>query len=89
MKPPWSSWSCHLLMAHSGEPGTVQCAEYVERNIRLYQPCGHRVLRRGFAAHCSRGGWSDGLPDVGWLVGSKTCLNRSGESKEAVAFCVS
>ncbi|KAF9489909.1 proteasome component Pre1 [Pleurotus eryngii] len=27
----------HLLMAHSGEPGdTLQFAEYVERNIRLY-----------------------------------------------------
>ncbi|PSS34168.1 hypothetical protein PHLCEN_2v1785 [Hermanssonia centrifuga] len=30
--------SPHLLMAYSGEPGdTVQFAEYVERNIRLYQ----------------------------------------------------
>ncbi|KAF8635548.1 hypothetical protein AX15_000201 [Amanita polypyramis BW_CC] len=30
--------SPHLLMSHSGEPGdTVQFAEYIERNIRLYQ----------------------------------------------------
>ncbi|KAM6501037.1 Nucleophile aminohydrolase [Amanita muscaria] len=30
--------SPHLLMAYSGEPGdTLQFAEYVERNIRLYQ----------------------------------------------------
>ncbi|KAI0340303.1 N-terminal nucleophile aminohydrolase [Trametopsis cervina] len=28
----------HLLMAYSGEPGdTVQFAEYIERNIRLYE----------------------------------------------------
>ncbi|PFH53493.1 hypothetical protein AMATHDRAFT_137272 [Amanita thiersii Skay4041] len=30
--------SPHLLMSYSGEPGdTIQFAEYVERNIRLYQ----------------------------------------------------
>ncbi|KAF8352143.1 nucleophile aminohydrolase [Amanita rubescens] len=30
--------SPHLLMSHSGEPGdTVHFAEYIERNIRLYQ----------------------------------------------------
>jgi len=30
--------SPHLLMAYSGEPGdTVQFAEFIERNIRLYQ----------------------------------------------------
>ncbi|KAF5323091.1 hypothetical protein D9611_009379 [Ephemerocybe angulata] len=41
----------HLLMAYSGEPGdTVQFAEYVERNIRLYQIRNTYSLRPSAAA---------------------------------------
>ncbi|KIP09768.1 hypothetical protein PHLGIDRAFT_18526 [Phlebiopsis gigantea 11061_1 CR5-6] len=41
----------HLLMAYSGEPGdTVQFAEYVERNIRLYQIRNSLPLRPPSAA---------------------------------------
>ncbi|KAJ7621627.1 20S proteasome subunit [Mycena polygramma] len=43
--------SPHLLMAYSGEPGdTVQFAEYVERNIRLYQIRNLYALRPAAAA---------------------------------------
>jgi len=43
--------SSHLLMAYSGEPGdTVQFAEYVERNIRLYQIRNLYPLRPSAAA---------------------------------------
>ncbi|KAG2347040.1 N-terminal nucleophile aminohydrolase [Suillus weaverae] len=43
--------SPHLLMAYSGEPGdTVQFAEYVERNIRLYQIRNLYPLRPAAAA---------------------------------------
>ncbi|KAJ7367687.1 20S proteasome subunit [Mycena albidolilacea] len=43
--------SPHLLMAYSGEPGdTVQFAEYVERNIRLYQIRNTYALRPSAAA---------------------------------------
>uniref|UniRef100_A0A8H7Y5H9 Proteasome subunit beta n=1 Tax=Psilocybe cubensis TaxID=181762 RepID=A0A8H7Y5H9_PSICU len=43
--------SPHLLMAYSGEPGdTVQFAEYVERNIRLYQIRNLYALRPSAAA---------------------------------------
>ncbi|KAF9010052.1 20S proteasome subunit [Cyathus striatus] len=45
------SLSPHLLMAYSGEPGdTVQFAEYVERNIRLYQIRNLYPLRPSAAA---------------------------------------
>ncbi|GAA5832417.1 hypothetical protein JCM3766R1_003065 [Sporobolomyces carnicolor] len=41
----------HLCMAYSGEPGdTVQFAEYVERNLRLYQIRNHVPLRPPSAA---------------------------------------
>ncbi|GAA5967748.1 hypothetical protein JCM11641_005754 [Rhodosporidiobolus odoratus] len=41
----------HLVMAYSGEPGdTVQFAEYVERNLRLYQIRNHIPLRPPSAA---------------------------------------
>ncbi|GAA6041138.1 hypothetical protein JCM8097_004134 [Rhodosporidiobolus ruineniae] len=41
----------HLVMAYSGEPGdTVQFAEYVERNLRLYQIRNHIPLRPPAAA---------------------------------------
>ncbi|KAK1227491.1 Proteasome subunit beta type-4 [Marasmius sp. AFHP31] len=41
----------HLLMAYSGEPGdTVQFAEYVERNIRLFQIRNNYALRPSAAA---------------------------------------
>ncbi|KAF7354783.1 Proteasome subunit beta [Mycena sanguinolenta] len=43
--------SPHLLMSYSGEPGdTVQFAEYVERNIRLYQIRNLYALRPSAAA---------------------------------------
>ncbi|KAJ7123061.1 20S proteasome subunit [Mycena epipterygia] len=43
--------SPHLLMAYSGEPGdTVQFAEYVERNIRLYHIRNLYALRPAAAA---------------------------------------
>ncbi|KAG7091874.1 hypothetical protein E1B28_008275 [Marasmius oreades] len=43
--------SSHLLMAHSGEPGdTIQFAEYVERNIRLFQIRNNYALRPSAAA---------------------------------------
>ncbi|KAJ7190236.1 20S proteasome subunit [Mycena pura] len=43
--------SPHLLMAYSGEPGdTVHFAEYVERNIRLYQIRNLYPLRPSAAA---------------------------------------
>ncbi|KAF8882230.1 20S proteasome subunit [Infundibulicybe gibba] len=43
--------SPHLLMAYSGEPGdTVQFAEFVERNIRLYQIRNLYPLRPSAAA---------------------------------------
>ncbi|CAA7270076.1 unnamed protein product [Cyclocybe aegerita] len=43
--------SPHLLMAYSGEPGdTIQFAEYVERNIRLYQIRNLYALRPAAAA---------------------------------------
>ncbi|KAK7061195.1 proteasome subunit beta [Favolaschia claudopus] len=43
--------SPHLLMAYSGEPGdTVQFAEFVERNIRLYQIRNLYALRPAAAA---------------------------------------
>ncbi|KAG6828665.1 hypothetical protein H0H92_007080 [Tricholoma furcatifolium] len=43
--------SPHLLMAYSGEPGdTVQFAEYIERNIRLYQIRNLYALRPSAAA---------------------------------------
>ncbi|KZV59961.1 20S proteasome subunit [Peniophora sp. CONT] len=43
--------SPHLLMAYSGEPGdTVQFAEYVERNIRLYHIRNVHGLRPQSAA---------------------------------------
>ncbi|GAA5969906.1 hypothetical protein JCM21900_004188 [Sporobolomyces salmonicolor] len=41
----------HLVMAYSGEPGdTLQFAEYVERNLRLYQIRNHLPLRPPSAA---------------------------------------
>ncbi|KIK96906.1 hypothetical protein PAXRUDRAFT_825467 [Paxillus rubicundulus Ve08.2h10] len=43
--------SSHLLMSYSGEPGdTIQFAEYVERNIRLYQIRNLYPLRPAAAA---------------------------------------
>ncbi|BGP72660.1 hypothetical protein NBRC10513v2_006056 [Rhodotorula toruloides] len=41
----------HLVMAYSGEPGdTIQFAEYIERNLRLYQIRNHIPLRPPSAA---------------------------------------
>ncbi|KAJ7593724.1 20S proteasome subunit [Mycena floridula] len=43
--------SPHLLMAYSGEPGdTVQFAEFIERNVRLYQIRNNYALRPSAAA---------------------------------------
>ncbi|KAM0752945.1 20S proteasome subunit beta 4 [Meredithblackwellia eburnea MCA 4105] len=45
----------HLVMAYSGEPGdTVNFAEYVERNLRLYQIRNHIPLRPSSAASWTR-----------------------------------
>lgn len=69
--------SPHLLMAYSGEPGpsdpfflsltnidlgdTVQFAEYVERNIRLYQIRNTYALRPSAAASWVRRSLADSL----------------------------
>jgi len=54
--------SPHLLMAYSGEPGdTVQFAEYVERNIRLYQIRNLYPLRPAAAASWIRRALADSL----------------------------
>ncbi|KAL8281386.1 hypothetical protein RQP46_006070 [Phenoliferia psychrophenolica] len=45
----------HLVMAYSGEPGdTLNFAEYVERNLRLYQIRNHLPLRPSSAASWTR-----------------------------------
>jgi len=47
--------SKHIVMAYSGEPGdTVQFAEYVERNLRLYGIRNHVELLPTAAAHWTR-----------------------------------
>ncbi|KIM54270.1 hypothetical protein SCLCIDRAFT_1222148 [Scleroderma citrinum Foug A] len=52
----------HLLMAYSGEPGdTVQFAEYVERNIRLYQIRNVYPLRPPAAASWIRRSLAESL----------------------------
>ncbi|RPD64000.1 N-terminal nucleophile aminohydrolase [Lentinus tigrinus ALCF2SS1-6] len=54
--------SPHLLMAYSGEPGdTVQFAEYIERNIRLYQIRNTYALRPPSAASWIRRTLADSL----------------------------
>jgi len=54
--------SPHLLMAYSGEPGdTLQFAEYVERNIRLYQIRNTYALRPPSAASWIRRSLADSL----------------------------
>ncbi|TFK40610.1 20S proteasome subunit [Crucibulum laeve] len=54
--------SPHLLMAYSGEPGdTVQFAEYVERNIRLYQIRNIYPLRPSAAASWIRRSLAESL----------------------------
>ncbi|CCM05399.1 uncharacterized protein FIBRA_07615 [Fibroporia radiculosa] len=54
--------SPHLLMAFSGEPGdTVQFAEYVERNIRLYQIRNTYALRPSSAASWIRRTLADSI----------------------------
>ncbi|KAH7925345.1 proteasome-domain-containing protein [Leucogyrophana mollusca] len=54
--------SSHLLMAYSGEPGdTVQFAEYVERNIRLYQIRNLYPLRPSAAASWVRRSLAESL----------------------------
>ncbi|KAF8895850.1 20S proteasome subunit [Gymnopilus junonius] len=54
--------SPHLLMAYSGEPGdTVQFAEYVERNIRLYQIRNLYALRPSAAASWIRRSLAESL----------------------------
>ncbi|KAJ3915124.1 nucleophile aminohydrolase, partial [Lentinula edodes] len=43
--------SPHLLMSYSGEPGdTIQSAEYVERNLRLFNIRNNYSLRPSAAA---------------------------------------
>ncbi|KDQ49267.1 hypothetical protein JAAARDRAFT_63787 [Jaapia argillacea MUCL 33604] len=52
----------HLLMAYSGEPGdTVNFAEYIERNIRLYQIRNLYPLRPPSAASWIRRSLADSL----------------------------
>ncbi|KAF8547204.1 20S proteasome subunit [Imleria badia] len=54
--------SSHLLMAYSGEPGdTIQFAEYVERNIRLYQIRHLYPLRPSAAASWIRRSLAESL----------------------------
>ncbi|CDO74332.1 N-terminal nucleophile aminohydrolase [Trametes coccinea BRFM310] len=54
--------SPHLLMAYSGEPGdTVQFAEYIERNIRLYHIRNTYALRPPSAASWIRRSLADSL----------------------------
>ncbi|KAI0088339.1 N-terminal nucleophile aminohydrolase [Irpex rosettiformis] len=54
--------SPHLLMAYSGEPGdTVQFAEYIERNIRLYQIRNTYGLRPQSAASWIRRSLAESL----------------------------
>ncbi|OCH90797.1 N-terminal nucleophile aminohydrolase [Obba rivulosa] len=54
--------SPHLLMAYSGEPGdTVQFAEFVERNIRLYHIRNPHGLRPQSAASWIRRTLADSL----------------------------
>ncbi|KIJ59883.1 hypothetical protein HYDPIDRAFT_170577 [Hydnomerulius pinastri MD-312] len=54
--------SSHLLMAYSGEPGdTVQFAEFVERNIRLYQIRNLYPLRPAAAASWIRRALAESL----------------------------
>lgn len=54
--------SSHLLMAYSGEPGdTIQFAEYVERNIRLYQIRNLYPLRPSAAASWIRRALAESL----------------------------
>ncbi|KAG6821143.1 hypothetical protein H0H93_005363 [Arthromyces matolae] len=54
--------SPHLLMAYSGEPGdTVQFAEYIERNIRLYQIRNLYALRPSAAASWVRRALADSI----------------------------
>ncbi|KAF9242286.1 nucleophile aminohydrolase [Melanogaster broomeanus] len=54
--------SSHLLMSYSGEPGdTVQFAEYVERNIRLYQIRNLYPLRPAAAASWIRRSLAESL----------------------------
>ncbi|PCH37564.1 N-terminal nucleophile aminohydrolase [Wolfiporia cocos MD-104 SS10] len=54
--------SPHLLMAFSGEPGdTVQFAEYVERNMRLYHIRHNHELRPPAAASWIRRSLADSI----------------------------
>ncbi|KAF9444294.1 20S proteasome subunit [Macrolepiota fuliginosa MF-IS2] len=54
--------SPHLLMAYSGEPGdTVQFAEYIERNLRLYQIRNIYPLRPSAAASWIRRSLAESL----------------------------
>ncbi|KAH7882899.1 nucleophile aminohydrolase [Phlebopus sp. FC_14] len=54
--------SSHLIMAYSGEPGdTIQFAEYVERNIRLYQIRNLYPLRPSAAASWIRRSLAESL----------------------------
>jgi len=52
----------HLLMAYSGEPGdTIQFAEYVERNVRLYQIRNIYALRPSAVASWIRRSLAESL----------------------------
>ncbi|EMD37159.1 20S proteasome subunit [Gelatoporia subvermispora B] len=54
--------SPHLLMAYSGEPGdTVQFAEFIERNIRLYHIRNPHPLRPQSAASWIRRSLADSI----------------------------
>ncbi|GJJ14608.1 hypothetical protein Clacol_008874 [Clathrus columnatus] len=51
-----------LIMSYSGEPGdTIQFAEYIERNIRLYQIRNFHALRPSSAASWLRRQLADSL----------------------------
>ncbi|KAI0046321.1 20S proteasome subunit [Auriscalpium vulgare] len=75
--------SPHLLMAYSGEPGdTVQFAEYIERNIRLYHIRNLYPLRPQSAAAWIRRSLAESLRSrhpysVNLLVGGFDTADQS------------
>lgn len=54
--------SSHVLMAYCGEPGdTVQFAEYIQRNVKLYEMKNGQELGPAAAAHFTRRALADSL----------------------------
>lgn len=56
------SLSNHVSMTYCGEPGdTVQFAEYIQRNVRLYAMRNEMELSPSAAAHFTRRALADSL----------------------------